>query len=48
MDKARGCLTENFKNEAKKYLGREITQKELRLYPVPDTNVGEMLKGGGE
>ena len=33
MSKARGCLTENFKNEAKEYLGREITQKELRLYP---------------
>ena len=33
MDKARGCLTENFENEAKEYLGREITQEELRLYP---------------
>ena len=33
MIKSRGCLTENFKNEAKEYLGREITQEELRLYP---------------
>ena len=33
MSKTRGCLTENFKKEAKEYLGREITQKELRLYP---------------
>lgn len=33
MSKNRGCLTENFKKEAKEYLGREITQKELRLYP---------------
>ena len=33
MNKTRGFLTENFKNEAKEYLGREITQKELRLYP---------------
>lgn len=33
MSKLRGCLTEKFKQEAKEYLGRDITQKELRLYP---------------
>lgn len=33
MSKMRGCLTESFKKEAKEYLGRDITQKELRLYP---------------
>lgn len=31
--KQRGFLTEDFKQEAYKYLGRELTQKELRLYP---------------
>ena len=33
MSKMRGCLTESFAKEAKEYLGRELTQKELRLYP---------------
>lgn len=33
MIKPRGCLTESFVKEAKEYLGRDITQTELRLYP---------------
>ena len=33
MKKARGCITENFKKEAREYLGRDISQTELRLYP---------------
>lgn len=33
MSKIRGFLTESFANEAREYLGRELTQKELRLYP---------------
>ena len=31
--KLRGMLTEALKNKAENYLGREFTQKELRLYP---------------
>lgn len=33
MSKSRGCLTEHFEKEAKEYLGRDITLRELRLYP---------------
>ena len=33
MEKIRGCLNENLKIKAEKYLGREFTQEELRLYP---------------
>lgn len=33
MCKRRGCLTEEFKREANEYLGRELSQTELRLYP---------------
>jgi hypothetical protein len=33
MEKRRGFLTEEFKQEANKYLGRELTITELRLYP---------------
>lgn len=33
MVKGRGCLTEAIAQEAREYLGRELTQKELRLYP---------------
>ena len=29
----RGMLTQELKNKAEKYLDREFTQKELRLYP---------------
>lgn len=30
---SRGILTEDIKQISKKFLGREISQKELRLYP---------------
>lgn len=33
MEKTRGYLNENLKTKAEKYLGREFTQTELRLYP---------------
>ena len=33
MGKIRGCLNENLKTKAEKYLGRGFTQRELRLYP---------------
>lgn len=32
-DKPRGMLTDETKAKAEEYLGREFTQKELRLYP---------------
>ena len=33
MKAGRGILTDKIKEKAEKYLGREFTQKELRLYP---------------
>lgn len=33
MKSDRGCLTDEIKEKAEKYLGREFTVKELRLYP---------------
>ena len=33
MKTGRGTLTKEIKEKAEKYLGREFTQKELRLYP---------------
>lgn len=33
MKSERGCLTNETKEKAEKYLGREFTVKELRLYP---------------
>ena len=33
MKADRGILTKEIKEKAEKYLGREFTQKELRLYP---------------
>lgn len=33
---SRGCLTEQIQEVAKKFLGREITTNELRLYPYID------------
>ena len=33
MKAGRGVLTEEVKEKAEKYLGREFTQRELRLYP---------------
>ena len=32
----RGCLTDEIQQEAKKFLGREITTRELRLLPYID------------
>ena len=39
----RGGLTDKIQELAKEYLGREITQKELRLYPFIDY----CIKNGG-
>ena len=39
----RGCLTEQIQEVSKKFLGREITTNELRLYPYIDY----VLKNGG-
>lgn len=36
MEKNRGILTENIKEKALQFLKREISQKELRLYPYID------------
>lgn len=33
MKQMRGMLTESIKQRAERYLGRELTQEELRLYP---------------
>lgn len=33
MKSLRGCLTKEIKEKAEKYLGREFTVTELRLYP---------------
>lgn len=33
MKQMRGMLTESIKQRAERYLGREFTQEELRLYP---------------
>lgn len=41
---ARGCLTDEVQAKAKEYLDREITVKELRLYPYLDY----VLKNSGK
>ena len=43
ISKDRGFLCESIQEKAKKFLGEEITQKELRLYPFIDYTI----KNGG-
>lgn len=43
MEFARGMLTENIQAMSREYLGREITVRELRLFPYIDY----VIKNGG-
>lgn len=41
----RGMLTDEIKERALKFLGREISQKELRLYPYIDYSIKNACQG---
>ncbi len=41
----RGILTDEIKEKSKMFLGREITQKELRLYPYIDYSIKNACQG---
>lgn len=45
MSKNRGMLTDNIREKASQFLKREITQKELRLYPYIDYSIKNACNG---
>ena len=45
MSKNRGMLTDSIREKASQFLKREITQKELRLYPYIDYSIKNACNG---